>query len=380
MKKNISILFVAAFTWAIVHSAPVRTENNTDTSAGEIQRMLSKVSTSNISDAMEHKGVLKDIHAIEQGTKIVGTAFTVRTCPGDWAKSIEAIDRAEKGQVLVIDANAQGPAVWGELATYSANKRQLAGVVINGACRNIPEIRKMKFPVFCKETMPNTGNPAGIGKIGVPLLIGKTKVVPGDWIVGDDSGVVSIPKDKVEQIARRALCISVHEKRILHNIKEGSSLTKELAKEQILGKIKFLQTKLSEFQNAKPKRSEEKNQLDIVRKQYALLCKDASEGIVMTTLDGKIIEANQAYIDMTGYTLRQLERLTYQQLTPDKWHDMEREMVSLAMNDDFVHFEKEYRRKNGTVFPVLLTGWIIKDKAGKPVGTGSFVIDTTVWQ
>ena len=119
-----------------------------------------------------------------------------------------------------------GPAVWGELATHGAIQRKLAGVVIDGATRDIAEIRKLKFPAFSKLITPTAGEPKGFGEIGVPVNIGGTRVCNGDWILGDDDGVVRIPKEKVTEIANRAMSILEQENRLRHEIDSGSTLAK----------------------------------------------------------------------------------------------------------------------------------------------------------
>ena len=127
---------------------------------------------------------------------MVGQAVTVRTYPGDWAKPVEAIDEAEEGDVIVIDTGGSGPAVCGALASHSAQEEKIAGVVIDGAIRDVTEIRRMKFPAFAKIITPTAGEPKGFGEIGVPVNLGGTKVFPGDWVIGDDDGVIIIPNKK----------------------------------------------------------------------------------------------------------------------------------------------------------------------------------------
>jgi 3-hexulose-6-phosphate synthase/6-phospho-3-hexuloisomerase len=133
---------------------------------------------------------------------------------------------AEEGQVIVIDAGGVGPAVWGELATHGAMQRKLAGVVIDGACRDTSEISKSKFPVFSRLVMPTAGEPKGFGEIGVTVTAGGLRVESGDWIVGDDDGVVCIPKEKVAEIANRAMSVLEQENRLRVEIDRGSTLAK----------------------------------------------------------------------------------------------------------------------------------------------------------
>jgi len=191
-----------------------------------IRGILEKVSTANISDAIHRQEALKEIFPITSGTKMVGQATTVRTYPGDWAKPVEAIDQAEEGDVIVIDAGGVGPAVWGELATHSAKQKKLAGVVIDGAVRDVTEIRQMKFPAFAKIITPTAGEPKGFGEIGVPVNISGTKVFPRDWVIGDEDGVIIIPGKKAAEFTNRAMDVLERENRIRKEIEEGGTLGK----------------------------------------------------------------------------------------------------------------------------------------------------------
>ena len=191
----------------------------------QIREILELVSSANLSDALHRGGVLQGIRPVFPGIRMVGQAVTVRTYPGDWAKPVQAIDVAEPGEVVVIDAGGSGPAIWGELATHSAVQRGLAGVVIDGALRDSPEIIDMKFPAFSRLVMPNAGEPKGFGEIGVPVTVGNMRVEPGDWLLGDDDGVVVLPKAIAVEYANRSMDVLEKENRIREEIKEGSTLS-----------------------------------------------------------------------------------------------------------------------------------------------------------
>ncbi len=190
----------------------------------EIQRVLEMVSTANLSDAMHRGGVLDGIKPLFPGIHMVGRALTVRTYPGDWAKPVEAIDAAQPGDVLVIDAGGVGPAIWGELATHSALQKGLAGVIIDGAIRDSGDIAKLGFPAFSRLVLPNAGEPRGFGEIGVPIRIGNVRVETGDWILGDDDGVAVIPQRMAVEYTNRAMDVLEKENRIREEIKEGRTL------------------------------------------------------------------------------------------------------------------------------------------------------------
>jgi len=192
----------------------------------EIRKAFELVSTPNISDAMHRKGAMHGIlPRINPGKKMIGRAITVRTMDGDWAKPVEAIERAEKGDVIVIDAGGGHNAIWGELASWSCKVKGISGVVIDGAARDIDAIKEMDFPVFSRNISSNAGEPKGYGEIGSEIACGGQTVREGDWIIGDESGVVVAPRERAVEIANRALDVREHEDRIRAEIREGKTLS-----------------------------------------------------------------------------------------------------------------------------------------------------------
>ena len=190
----------------------------------DIRGVLEMVSSSNLSDALHRGGVIEGLKPLFPGARLAGRVLTVRTYPGDWAKPVEAIDQAQPGDVLVIDVGGVGPAVWGELATNSAIQRGLGGVVIDGAIRDSGDIVKLGFPAFSRLVMPNAGEPKGFGEIGVPVRVGGVKVESGDWVLGDDDGVVALPQSLAVEYTNRAMDVLEKENRIREEIKEGRTL------------------------------------------------------------------------------------------------------------------------------------------------------------
>ena len=191
----------------------------------EIRSLLLQVSAPNVTDAMHRKGAMSGIVSICGNVKMVGRAITVQTVAGDWAKPVEAIDVARKNEVIVINNDgALHIAPWGELATLSCVKKGISGVVIDGAVRDVDDIRTMKFPLFAKAVVPNAGEPKGFGEINAEIQCGAQYVRPGDWIIGDESGVVVIPAERAYEIARRALEVRKNEERIREEIRRGSTL------------------------------------------------------------------------------------------------------------------------------------------------------------
>ncbi|WP_406662659.1 3-hexulose-6-phosphate synthase [Methanolobus sp. ZRKC3] len=205
--------------------APSQKESPDKSMNEEVRELLMSVSTPNISDAMHRKGAMQDIFSMMKGMKMVGTAVTVQTFKGDWAKAVEAIDVAKKGDVIVIYNGSRHVAPWGGLATLSCINKEISGVVIDGAVRDIDDISKMDLPVFATCNVPNAGEPKGFGEINAEIVCGNQTVKPGDYIVGDDNGVIVVPRERAYEIARRAKEVEKTEQRLFEEIRRGKTLS-----------------------------------------------------------------------------------------------------------------------------------------------------------
>ena len=205
--------------------APLVTSHSEKSRDDEIRDIFMAVSTPNISDAMHRKGAMQDIFTQVPGRKMVGTAVTVQTFKGDWAKAVEAIDAASPGDVLVIYNGSRHVAPWGGLATRSSLNKGIAGVVIDGAVRDIDDIRNMTLPVFATCNVPNAGEPKGFGEINAEIVCGNQTVRPGDYIIGDDNGVVVVPRERAYEIARRSMEVEKNEQRLTEEIRRGATLS-----------------------------------------------------------------------------------------------------------------------------------------------------------
>lgn len=128
---------------------------------------------------------------------------------------------------------------------------------------------------------------------------------------------------------------------------------------------------------AERKKGEEK--LRISGEGYRVLYETIRNGIVAVDMDGRIVECNQAFANMVGYSKDELKNLFYQKLTPKQWHQMEakissEQVMKRGYSDEY---EKEYIRKDGTVFPISVRVWLIRDEDGKPKGIWSIIRDIT---
>jgi 3-hexulose-6-phosphate synthase/6-phospho-3-hexuloisomerase len=191
----------------------------------ELLSIFRQVSTCNISDAMHRKGAMRGILPINPGHKIAGSAITVQTFAGDWAKTVEAIDMGGPGNVIVIYNGSNYISPWGGLATLSCKNRGIEGVVIDGPVRDVDEIRALGYPAFASGIVPNAGEPKGMGEINAEITCGGQLVRPGDYIVGDESGVVVMPKERAYEVARRAKLVEESESRMYEEIRRGKTLS-----------------------------------------------------------------------------------------------------------------------------------------------------------
>lgn len=138
------------------------------------------------------------ICALRPQMKCAGPAFTVEVRPGDNLMIHAAIALAEPGDVLVIDGKGDlTAALMGALMMNACKVRELAGVVIDGAVRDLEELDALGFPVFAAGTNPNGPTQNVAGRIGTAVSCGGVTVCAGDLVVGDADGVVAIERQHV---------------------------------------------------------------------------------------------------------------------------------------------------------------------------------------
>lgn len=160
-----------------------------------------------VSDVQRHAAGQRvldpSIHSLVPGVKLVGPAFTVWTGPGSIITVHKALLEAPAGVVLVVGGEAGQDvrcALFGKLMALQARRQGIAGLLVDGAVRDIADLRELRFPVFARGTVPTVGLNRSIGQTQVPVPCGGVIVYPGDWIVGDDDGVIVIPADEVEPV------------------------------------------------------------------------------------------------------------------------------------------------------------------------------------
>jgi RraA family protein len=154
--------------------------------------------------------------------KLCGPAFTVKTAAGDNLLVHKAIDIAQSGDVIVIDAGGDTQqAIIGEIMTSHARKRGVAGFVVHGAIRDSGTLLAGDYPVYACGATPRGPYKDGPGEINVPVVIGGMVVNPGDIIVGDEDGVIVVPRADAEGVLAAAQKKQAAEVKTLRDIAAG---------------------------------------------------------------------------------------------------------------------------------------------------------------
>lgn len=179
----------------------------------------------NISDMMSRMTAggarLRPMHS---GGVLCGPAFTVKTRPGDNLMVHHALDLAEPGDVIVVDAGGDlSNAILGEMMLSHAVKRGLAGIVVDGAVRDLGWIKSHDFPLYAAGVTHRGPYKDGPGEINVPVAIDGMVIEPGDLVIGDEDGLLCVPFDAVETVHAAAVKKSADEKIQMPQIEAGTS-------------------------------------------------------------------------------------------------------------------------------------------------------------
>jgi len=188
--------------------------------------------TAAVSDALDKLGLPGSAHgiaAIYPGARLIGRAFTIGYAPvspiapgtvGDY------IDDVAPGSVVVLDNQARTDCtVWGDILTCVAHQKGVAGTVISGVCRDTARAMDLRYPIYSVGRIMRTGKErVEVVTTGAPVNIGGVQVRAGDILIGDDDGIVIVPAERAEEVARVARSISDIEDRILEAALAGGAL------------------------------------------------------------------------------------------------------------------------------------------------------------
>lgn len=186
-------------------------------------------SSANLSDALGQLGYkFQTLHSRIRsitGISVWGPAYTVQCYPGATYAVEEALEKAAPGDVLIVAGEAFTEAVlMGGLMSGRAKQRGIAGAIVDGAVRDIAELRKLKWPVYAAGVTPRAGTFAQLGQLQSTVSCGDVVVRPGDMVVADDDGIVVVPFPILDEAVERAWEIEKKESFITKAIAEGLSL------------------------------------------------------------------------------------------------------------------------------------------------------------
>jgi regulator of RNase E activity RraA len=179
-----------------------RIRKNTRKVSADIVKKFHGLPVANVSDSMSRMAAsgprLRPMH---RSGALAGPALTVRSRPGDNLMLHKAIDMADPGDVIVVDAGGDlTNSLFGELMLSHAIKRGVAGLVINGAVRDAEALYERNHPVFAAGVTHRGPYKDGPGEIGFPISLHGMLIEPGDLILGDWDGLVAVPFADVETV------------------------------------------------------------------------------------------------------------------------------------------------------------------------------------
>lgn len=218
-------------------------------SASRVRAALSRLATTNLADALDSlgiRGAVIGIRPMFDCPKIIGPAVTVKltaagAVPSTAHLGVDAIEAAQPGDVVVIDNRGDlHNNCWGEILSLGAKMKGIAGVIADGAVRDIEACREFEFPVYARGAVPITARGRLMQESFNQLVrIGDVQVSPGDMVVADANGVVAIPAAHLETVLEAAEALYEREAAMLEDLRQGLSMLevdRKYAYEQMLTK------------------------------------------------------------------------------------------------------------------------------------------------
>lgn len=159
------------------------------------------LASSNVADAMGRFGFMDPGIQSRSGLPLCGLAVTVNTRPADNLMVHKALQVAQPGDIVVVNAGGNiTSAVFGELMCRTALAARLGGLIVDGAIRDVEGITTLGFPAYSRSVSPGACDKDGPGEINVPISCGGTVVSAGDLIVGDRDGIAVVPRAHATEV------------------------------------------------------------------------------------------------------------------------------------------------------------------------------------
>ena len=211
----------------------------------EKREQLSVLPTGNVADtnnSVPRQGVMDSgIKPVDSKCHMLGRAVTVKCQPGDNLAIHQGIYAAQPGDVLVCDLRGYDQAGhFGDIMALACKLRGLAGVVLDGSCRDTEDIREMGFPVFVRGANPSGTVKASLAQVHVPVTCGGIEVHDGDIILGDCDGVVVIPQAQEDEVFEKAMAKFEKEKHIVEQLHAGRTTLEIYGFDSLIQKLEQL--------------------------------------------------------------------------------------------------------------------------------------------
>src|SRR5579872_504015 len=194
-------------------------------------RRAARLDTTALSDAMDRLGIAGQclgIKPLDHRFRLTGRAYTILYGPAGKPPGTvgDYIDDVPPGHVVVLDnGGRENATVWGDILTWVARTRGVAGTVIDGACRDVALSHELGYPIYSRSFSMRTGKDrVQVEATNGPVNIGDARVHPGDILRGDADGVVAIPRAHEDEVLRIAEEIDAVEDRIRRAVQEGKTL------------------------------------------------------------------------------------------------------------------------------------------------------------
>jgi 4-hydroxy-4-methyl-2-oxoglutarate aldolase len=205
--------------------------SSTELDHERVPAAFAQLSTPTVSDALDRLGIAGQalgIAPLDRSFRLVGRAWTLRYGPvgQDRGTVGDYIDDLGPGDVVVLDNQGRLDAtVWGDLLTIVAHRRQVAGTVIDGICRDVDRSLTLGYPIFARGNWMRTGKDrVRVEATQVPVSVGGIRVEPGDLLLGDGDGIVVVPAARADEVLETAERIEGAEAAIRAAIEAGTPL------------------------------------------------------------------------------------------------------------------------------------------------------------
>lgn len=188
-----------------------------------ILQAFAGAAVANISDNMNRLHGTCALHPFHKSRRLIGTAVTVKTRPGDNHAIVAAFENLRAGDVLVVDGGGDlNQALVGRLLMSKARCAGVAGFVIDGAIRDVSAFEEADFPCFARGVTHRGPFKLGPGELNIPVAIDGMIVNPGDLIIGDEDGLIAFNRSVAEELLPRVRQLQQRELQILREIESGT--------------------------------------------------------------------------------------------------------------------------------------------------------------